>query len=228
MRLWDYGVAIAACCLLAAGILAAAPQGGISIAEYGARGDGKEFSTQAIDRALKAGGESGGGTVLVPAGTFLTGPIKLPSHVTLHLAPGAVLQGSSNLADYRIGNARFPLVYAEKAEDIAIVGPGVIDGSGTSFMYMTKTRAGPNRPRDLDPNFTRQGRDYMDPKFGEADGPVVYLARPNRLIRLTECKNVLLRDVTLRNAPTWTLHLEDCEDVDVTGIRIANNLLVPK
>ena len=123
--------------------------------------------------------------------------------------------------------ADIPLIRAEKAENIAILGPGVIDGSGTSFMDMTKTRTGPYLPKDLDPNFTRQGREYMDAKFGEADGPVLYRSRPNRLIRLTACRNVLLRDVILRNAPCWTLHLEDCEDVDVRGIRIANNLLVP-
>jgi hypothetical protein len=227
MRLPGFVVAITAYLLLQTGILAAAPPSEISILDYGAKGGGKELCTEAIDRALKACTESGGGTVLVPAGTFLTGPIRLPSHVTLRLAAGAVLQGSSNLADYQVEGRRLPLLWAQKVENIAIVGLGVIDGSGTSFMDMTKTRAGLYLPKDLDPNFTRQGREYMDPKFGEADGPVVYLARPNRLIRLTECKNVLLHDVTLRNAPTWTVHLEDCEDVDVTGIRIANDLRVP-
>jgi len=227
MRLSGWSVTVTSCYLLWASILAAAPQGEVSITEYGAKGDGKELCTEAIDRALKACAEAGGGTVLVPAGTYLTGAIKLPSHVTLHLAAGAVLKGSTNLADYQVDGRRFPLIRAEKAEHIAIVGPGVIDGSGTSFMDMTKTRTGPYLPKDLDPNSTRQGRDYMAPKFGEADGPVVYRSRPNRLIRLTECRNVLLRDVILRNAPCWTLHLEDCEDVDVRGIRIANNLLVP-
>ncbi len=227
MRLSSWSVVIAAWYLLAAGILVAAPQGEVSITEYGAKGDGKELCTEAINRALNTAAEAGGGTVLVPAGTFLTGAIKLPSRVTLHLGPGAVLKGSTNLADYQVDGRRYPLIRAEKAENIAILGPGVIDGSGTSFMDMTKTRTGPYLPKDLDPNFTRQGREYMDAKFGEGDGPVVYRSRPNRLIRLTACTNVLLRDVILRNAPCWTLHLEDCEDVDVRGIRIANNLLVP-
>ncbi len=227
MRRSRWSIAVTAYCLLQASLLAAGPQGEVSIAEYGAKGDGKELCTEAIDRALKACAEAGGGTVLVPAGTFLTGAIKLPSHVTLHLAAGAVLKGSTNLADYQVNGRRFPLIRAEKAENIAILGPGAIDGSGTSFMDMTKTRTGPYLPKDLDPNFTRQGREYMDAKFGEGDGPVVYRSRPNRLIRLTECRNVLLRDVILRNSPCWTLHLEDCEDADVRGIRIANNLLVP-
>ncbi len=197
------------------------------IRAYGAKGDSSEKCTDAINQAIKASAENGGGTVFVPAGTYVTGAIELLSHVTLHLEAGAVLKGSEDLADYGQGRGRMPLIRATKAENIAITGRGTIDGSGTVFMDMTKTRTGPYMPKDLDPNFTRQGRDYMDAKFGAADGPVVYRSRPSRLIRFTHCKNVLVRDVTLRNSPIWTLHLDDCENVNVTGISLHNNLLVP-
>ena len=197
------------------------------IRAYGAKADPTEKSTDAINGAIKACAENGGGTVLVPAGTYTTGSIELLSNVTLHLEAGAVLKGSEDLADYGRGRGRMPLVRATKAENIAITGRGTIDGSGTAFMDMTRTRTGPYLPKDLDPNSTRQGRDYMDAKFGEADGPVVYRSRPSRLIRFTHCKNVLVQGVTLQNSPIWTLHLDDCENVNVTGIRLHNNLLVP-
>jgi len=204
------------------------PNRPFDICSYGAKAGTDETCTEAINRTIRACAESGGGTVLVPAGTFITGPIELLSNVTLHLEAGAVLKGSEQLADYAGGGrGRQPLIRATDAENIAIVGRGAIDGSGTAFMDMTKTRVGPHMPGDLDPNFTRQGREYMDPKFGESDGPVVYLRRPSRLIRITRCRNVLVRDVTLRNSPTWTLHFDDCENVTVTGISLHNNLLVP-
>ena len=204
------------------------PNRPFDIRSYGAKASAGQICTEAINRTIRACAESGGGTVVVPAGTFVTGPIELLSNVTLHLEAGAVLKGSDQLADYAGGGrGRQPLVRATDTENIAIVGRGAIDGSGTAFMDMTKTRVGPHMPGDLDPNVTRQGREYMDPKFGESDGPVVYLSRPSRLIRITRCRNVLLRDVTLRNSPTWTLHFDDCENVNVTGISLHNNLLVP-
>jgi hypothetical protein len=223
-----------ACLVLAAGLSlsqvyagVAGPSSQFDIRAYGAKADASDKATAAVQRAIKACAESGGGTVVIPAGTYIIGPLELVGNITLCLEAGAVLKGSENLADYSQGRGRRPLIWATNAENIAIVGRGIIDGSGTTFMDMTKTRTGPYLPKDLDPNFTRQGRDYMDAKFGEADGPVVYRSRPNRLIRFTRCKNVLVREVTLRNAPTWTLHFDDCENVTVTGLSIQNNLLVP-
>lgn len=214
--------------LCSAAMAAVEPNHLFDVRAFGAVGNGADKCTDAINQAIKACAQHGGGTVLVPGGTYFTGPIELLSHVTLHLDAGAVLKGSDQLTDYGGGGrGRQPLVRANDAENIAIVGRGAIDGSGTAFMDMTKTRVGPHMPGDLDPNFTRRGRDYMDPKFGESDGPVVYLSRPSRLIQITRCRNVLLRDVTLRNSPTWTLHFDDCENVNVTGISLHNNLLVP-
>jgi len=212
-------------CLAGTGL--ADPNDVFNIRAYGAKPNSTERSTEAINQAVAACAKAGGGTVFVPAGTYVTGSIELLSNVTLHLEAGAILKGSEDLADYSQGRGRAPLIRATNAENIAITGRGAIDGSGTTFMDMTKTRTGPYLPKDFDPNFTRQGREYMDAKFGEADGPVVYRSRPNRLIRFTHCKNVLVRDVTLRNAPTWTLHLDDCENATITAINIHNNLLVP-
>jgi polygalacturonase len=67
----------------------------------------------------------------------------------------------------------------------------------------------------------------MDTKFGSADGPVIPFERPGRLITFSKCQNVLLRDVTITDSPLWTVHLDRCNDVVVSGVRIPNPLAVP-
>jgi len=199
-----------------------------NITNFGALGDGKTVNTAAINNAIKVCAGRGGGTVVVPAGTFVTGSIELLTNVTLHLESGAILQGSANLQDYCVGDRRFGLIRASKTDNIAITGTGTIDGIGTTFMDMNTPR---NYPQwiapDLDPNYTRQGQDYMQAKFGTADGPVVYTARPGNLLVLSNCKNVHIRDVTFANSPVWTVRLDNCQDVVISGIRIKNSLLVP-
>jgi polygalacturonase len=197
------------------------------ITEYGAVGDAKALNTAAINKALSACAKSGGGTVIVPPGTFRTGPIRMYANTTLHLEAGAVLKGSADLNDYIINGQRYGLISATNADNVAIIGRGVIDGSGTSFMDMASTRTGAERFGDFDPKFTRQGREYMDPKFGTADGPVIPYERPGRLVAFSQCRNVLIRDVTITDAPLWTVHLDRCRDVVVSGVHIDNPPGVP-
>ncbi len=198
------------------------------ITDFGAVGDGQTVNTNAVTNAVKACADAGGGTVTVPAGTYLTGSFELFSNVNLHLEAGARLKGSTNLSDYRLADRTYGLIRAKDADNIAITGPGIIDGSGTTFMDTETMRNYPQwKAPDLDPNYTRQGPDYMQAKFGTQDGPYVYHARPGRIIRLLNCTNILLRDITIVDAPSWTVHFDACTDVTVTGIRIKNSLLVP-
>src|SRR5438128_2106186 len=80
----------------AAPALPAIPNHAFNITEQGAAGDGKSLSTAAIQKVIDQASAAGGGTVLVPAGTFVSGPIKLKSNIDLHLAKGATLQMSAN------------------------------------------------------------------------------------------------------------------------------------
>ena len=73
-----------------------------NVRDYGAIGDGIALDTRAIQNAIDAASKSGGGTVFVPAGKFLTGAIFLRDHITLHLDAGATLLGSEKPADYPI------------------------------------------------------------------------------------------------------------------------------
>ncbi len=99
------------------------------VRQYGASGDGKRLDTQAVQEAIDACSGSGGGMVYFPDGTYLTGTVILKSHVTLHLEPGATILGSTSLKDYDPPY----LIYADKAQNIAITGRGVIDGQGEFF-----------------------------------------------------------------------------------------------
>jgi hypothetical protein len=184
-----------------------------SVRDFGARGDGVQLDTRAIQAAIDACHGDGGGTVVLPAGaTFRSGTITLRSHVELHLERGAVLQGSADWADYTV---RLPvgalsggiltgdsvpagmLVDAFDADDIAITGPGVIDGGGRFFVTAAGAR-------------------------------IHTMARERPFtVFLRRCRDVDISGVILRDGALWTLRLSGCEDVRITGVRIRNDLRLP-
>lgn len=212
------------CWTFAGGQAAGGVTGAVNVLDCGAVGDGTTLNTAALQKAIDACVQQKGGTVLVPAGIFRTGPIRLQSHVTLHLEAGAVLRGSETVADYRVGGRVRPLVSAQDAVNVTICGRGTIDGRGTSFMNPDQARTSAG---DFEPRFTRQGEEFLSPKFGTADGPVTFRPRPNRLVAFYGCRDVRICDVTLADAPIWTVHLGDCERVDVSGVKVANNPSIP-
>ena len=133
-------LSIVALCLARVSPLAAgekAAKGVFDVREYGAAGDGKTLDTKAIQAALDAAAASGGGTVRLQRGTFLSGTIELPSRITLQLDAGAVLLASSRQEDF---TAR-ALIHAEKAENITVQGRGMIDGHGAISKAFPKVRA---------------------------------------------------------------------------------------
>ncbi len=108
-----------------------APSTVFDVKAHGAAGDGKTNDTKAIQQAIDACARSGGGTVHLPAGTFVSGTLVLKSNVTLYLSAGATLAGSRRIEDYQPNH----LIYAKGAENIGIEGPGKIDGNGDAFWY---------------------------------------------------------------------------------------------
>jgi len=196
----------------------------INVFDHGAIGDANTLNTGAFQKAVEACNEQKGGTIIIPAGIYRTGPIELKSNVTFRLETGTVLLGSEIVADYRIDGRTRPLVWAQNASNIMICGQGVIDGRGDAFIHLDKPRTAAN---DFEHRFTRQGEDFMSPKFGTSDGPVTHGSRPNRLVALYNCKDVTMRDVVLKDAPCWTLNFADCENVDIDGVRVKNNPVIP-
>lgn len=208
---------------LSAGIAASAglPRNVFDALDFGAKGDGSTLNTEAFQRAIDHAAAAGGGTVWVPSGEFLTGGLVLRSRVTLHLDAGAILRGSTRVEDYQYhpgapkegdANGRH-LLFALDADDIAITGQGIIDGSGAAFWHR-KGRPAP-RPEDLWGDVIAWDYEPATPH------------RPSPMIELARCRNVLIEGVTLTNAPGWTLRPVACETVHIRGIRVRNPIYAP-
>lgn len=106
-----------------------AQQKNFPITTFGAKGDGHTNNTSAIQEAIDKAAAAGGGTVVIPAGKFVTGVITLKSGVTLHLAPNAFLLATTSRKDYGPGKAS-ALIVADNQQNIGISGKGTIDGQG--------------------------------------------------------------------------------------------------
>lgn len=223
----------------------------VSLAEFGAVADGETLNTAAFARAVAALAEKGGGTLVVPAGIWLTGPIELRSRTRIHLEAGALIQFSRDHTLYpmRVFDARgekdvdktSPLS-AEHAEDIAITGAGVIDGGGDAWRHIKKAKVTEPFWKALVASggvVNAKGDEWLPAAPGfeapaqlaklAASGslnpadyePFWFILRP-RLLQFLECKRVLLEGVTFRNAPNWTLHPWLCEDVTLRDLKIFN------
>lgn len=163
---------------------------------FGAAADGKTLNTTAIQSAVDACAGSGGGIVFFPPGRFLTGGIILKSRVTLHFSPGTMLLGSTRLEDYPVER---PAVLSRTR---AYVQHALIYGEDLDHI-------GLEGPGVLD----GQGAEFRR-QFGDA-----YLKRPY-LVRLVNCRDVHVADVTLTASAMWTMHLLACQRVRVEGVRI--------
>src|SRR5260221_457403 len=121
-----------------------------NVREHGAKGDGLTLDTPAVRAAIDACHRDGGGTVLVPAGVFHIGTVELKSNVTLHLSAAGTLLGSADGKQYHavdaiplrgdstLGDGNWALIFAVDARNIAIEGPGLIDGQGLQFHSPTR------------------------------------------------------------------------------------------
>jgi polygalacturonase len=217
--LWSLVFTLALLSILAGS--AAAQRRVFNIADYGAKGDGKTLNTTAIHEAIQACAQAGGGTVYVPTGEFRTGTVVLASNVHLLIEAGGVLKGSDRTSDYLAeGNNRFGLILARNAENVAITGHGTLDGNGTAFMDLNKKRI----DDDFDGKFIRQGKSYMYGDKEMGDGPVFPNERPGDMFIFSECKNLLIRDVTIKDSPMWTIHVADSDGTDIIGVRILNGI----
>ncbi len=174
----------------------------INIIDLGAKPDGVTLCTDLIQKAIDDCSASGGGTVTVPAGVFLTGTIFLKNNVILYLENGAVLLGSTKIEDYKPGN----LIKAYKVQNVGITGNGSIDGQGSAFWTPADRKAIP---------------------YNRAPQWIHNSPTPGNLIMLEACKNVIIENVTLRGSESWTLHLLACDEVLVNGIKIRNPLHGP-
>jgi len=163
--------------------------------DYGAVADGKTLCTAAIQKAIDECWANGGGVVRLSGGKFLSGTIFMKSNVTLAIAEGSTLLGSTNLADYPVTVAAYrsytdkytdkSLIYGENLSNIAITGKGAYDGQGAAFKGPWKKRP-----------------------YG---------------IRFISCTNVTMENITLKNSPMWMQHYLACDDVTIRNITVWNH-----
>lgn len=205
-----------------------------NVKDYGATGDGNTKDTEAIRKAIATAAQAGGGTIYFPAGQYLTGSIHLQSHITLNLDAGAVLKFSQDFDDYLpMVKSRWegtectnfsPPIYAYQAENIAIVGRGLIDGQGKAWWdYLREARSAARKDKAEAPSkwsklFAESNPDAPTKARWEAMGN--FLRPP--MVQFFDCRNVRIEGVALQNPPFWTINPVYCDNVTVTGISIKN------
>jgi hypothetical protein len=229
---------VAALCTVLLGAAAGAQQsvsaagrpGVCEVRAFGAAGDGKQLDSSAINAAIRWCAKGGGGTVEFAPGTYLSGTIEMLSNVTLHLEAGATILGSPKVQDYRSisrsseGRAT-ALIVAEDAHDIGITGPGAIDGNGRAFICEPRQPHPPGPFQDF--AATRQGAAAWERVGENREGPVRMLDRPGVLVLFVQCRDVVLRDLKVLDAPNWCIHLACCNRALLTGLSVRCSLLVP-
>ena len=223
-----------------------------SIVEFGAVADGITLNTEAFAKAIDAVSQKGGGTVIVPAGLWLTGPIVLKSNINLHLEENALVLFTADHTQYPIIKTSFEgletrrcqsPVSANGAENIAITGKGVMDGNGDTWRPVKKGKMTANQWKKLvasggvlnekgDIWYPSEGsikganacKDFNVPEGIETEEEWNSIRDWLRpvLLSFIKCKKVLLEGVTFKNSPSWCLHPLSCEDLTVYNISVSN------
>lgn len=223
-----------------------------NLVNFGGVGDGITLNTEAFAKAITALSENGGGELIVPPGLWLTGPIKLHSNINLRLERGALVKFSSDFTLYPLTvidvkgekdvGSTSPIA-GQNLENVAITGDGIIDGSGDAWRPIKKVKISDAEWKALvqsggvvsgkgdtwwPSRAAMEGGKYVGEL--EAAGslkledyePYHQYLRP-RLLRLINCKKVLLEGITFQNPPAWTLNPALSEDVSILNVTVHNS-----
>jgi polygalacturonase len=213
-----YAGQISTVLLCACGILNAAEPAtrDFNVRDYGAVGDGKNLDSPSIDKAISAAAEAGGGTVLVPAGTYLSGSIHLKSNIHLVIDAGATILGAPQdmnaydetepytLGGYQDGGHCFfhnSLIWGENLTNVFITGNGMINGGGLVRSDGVLDRM--------------VGFNKFNPPVTNAATPV---RLGNKAICLKLCRNVLIRDVTIFHGGHFAILVTGCDNMTVDNV----------
>jgi polygalacturonase len=178
------------------------------VKSFGATGDGTTLDSPAINKAIDATYAAGGGTVQIPAGNYLSGSIRLQSHVAIHFSPGAAIIATNDPAAYDepepnqwdkfqdYGHSHFhnSLIWGENIEDVSITGPGLIWGKG-----MVRSQRAP-----------------------QAGQPAVR-AVGNKALVLKLCRNVVLRDFSILNGGWFGILATGVDNMTISNLKIDTN-----
>jgi polygalacturonase len=219
----------------------------LSIVEFGAVADGETMNTKAINDAIQACAKRGGGTVVIPPGMWLTGPIEFISNINLYVETGAVVFFSPRFEDYPVsakGNRVMAPIHGEGLTNIAITGKGMFNGNGHHWRPVKKEKLTERQWKELAASggvVTADGKMWWPSK--EAMNGESYLknlrttkknptpegvAEAREFLRPTmvdfaDCKTVLIDGPTFTNTPGWALHPTNCENVIIRNTTVINN-----
>lgn len=178
-----------------------------SITDYGAVNDSTAVQTAAIQKTIDEAYNNGGGVVVIPKGTFMSGALFFRANTHLHVSEGATLKGSDNISDYPKMPSRIEgqsieyftaLVNAYGVNGFTITGKGTIDGNGLKYWEAFWER------RKENPNCTN-----------------LEVSRP-RLVFIWKCDNVQVQDVKLKNSGFWSSHYYQCNNVKIIDVHITS------
>jgi len=177
------------------------------ISDYGAVLDSNKVQTDIIQKTIDKAAMSGGGVIVIPRGTFLSGALFFRPKTHLHVVEGGKLKGSDNIADYPMMPSRmegqnldyFPaLVNAYGVDGFTMSGKGIIDGNGKKYWEAFWQR------RKENPKCTN-----------------LEVSRP-RLVFIWNSNNVQVEDLTLQNSGFWSSHYYQCVNVKILNLRITS------
>ena len=213
------------------------PNKDFNIARFGAKGDGVTDCTEAFRKAIAACHQAGGGRVVVPPGTFLTGAIHLKSNVNLHVSKEATIKFSRDPRKFLpVVFTRWegvelmnysPFIYAFEQQNIAITGEGTIDGQANCehwWPWKGRTECGwkkgePEQSKARNKLFEmgERGVPVSQRVFGEG-----HYLRP-QFIQPYRCQNVLIEGVTLKDSPMWEINPVLCRNTIVQKVKIISH-----
>lgn len=222
----------------------------VDIRDFGAKADGETLNTEAINNAIKAVSEKGGGKVVIPEGLWLTGPVVLQNNVNLHVEKNALVLFSGDADLYPLVRTSFEgldmlrcqsPVSAMNAENIAITGHGVLDGSGDSWRPVKRNKMTDGQWKSLlkSGGVVDESGKVWYPNEGALKASILTGSKEKReisdsewegmkrwlrpvLLSIVKSKRVLLEGVTFRNSPSWCLHPLSCEDLTLNGVKVFN------
>lgn len=222
----------------------------VDIRDFGAKADGETLNTEAINNAIKAVSEKGGGKVVIPEGLWLTGPVVLQNNVNLHVEKNALVLFSGDADLYPLVRTSFEgldmlrcqsPVSAMNAENIAITGDGVLDGSGDSWRPVKRNKMTDGQWKSLlkSGGVVDESGKVWYPNEGALKASILTGSKEKReisdsewegmkrwlrpvLLSIVKSKRVLLEGVTFRNSPSWCLHPLSCEDLTLNGVKVFN------
>jgi DNA sulfur modification protein DndE len=222
-----------------------------NIQDFGGVGDGKTINTNAFHAVIQACAATGG-RVVIPQGTFLTGPIQLMSNVDLHVDKGALVLFSKRFEDYPLAvvnyegkqavECRSP-IWGDGLENVSITGPGTFDAQGDCWRVVKKNKVSAEHWKELiqSGGVVNEGGSEWYPSAAAKDGQadlkklresdraldVSQYPKFRELLRpslmlMSNCRHLILDGPTFKNSPNWNLHLLLCDDVTVQNITIFN------